>query len=92
MIRVRKLTFTYPGNDKPTLQELDFEIDDGEVFGIRLALSGWHPADILGNESIHGRLDSRCKLLVIRRQRTCGSSRLHYGVVEAFRGKSTLNG
>ncbi|MEQ9099436.1 MAG: ABC transporter ATP-binding protein [Imperialibacter sp.] len=33
MIEVKKLEFTYPGNDTPTLKQLSFEIKRGEIFG-----------------------------------------------------------
>ena len=33
MIRVKDLTFTYPGAKEPTLRGLDFEIAKGEIFG-----------------------------------------------------------
>ena len=33
MIDVRKLTFTYPSAEAPTLHELAFNVDDGEVLG-----------------------------------------------------------
>jgi fluoroquinolone transport system ATP-binding protein len=33
MIEVEKLTYTYRGNSEPTLHELDFTIDSGEIFG-----------------------------------------------------------
>ena len=33
MIEVNNLTFTYPGNDAPTLKNLSFEISQGEIFG-----------------------------------------------------------
>lgn len=34
MIRVENLGFTYRGTDKPTLDALNFEIADGEVYGL----------------------------------------------------------
>jgi fluoroquinolone transport system ATP-binding protein len=33
MITVENLTFTYPGGNAPTLQGMDFEIAEGEIFG-----------------------------------------------------------
>ena len=33
MIEVNNLTYTYPGNDAPTLKNLNFEIAKGEIFG-----------------------------------------------------------
>ena len=33
MIQVENLEFQYPGNERPTLKGLNFEIDKGEVFG-----------------------------------------------------------
>ena len=33
MIRVDQLVFTYPGVDAPTLHGLDFQVEDGEIFG-----------------------------------------------------------
>lgn len=33
MISVRGLTFAYPGASDPAVRDLEFEIDDGEVFG-----------------------------------------------------------
>ena len=33
MITVKNLQYTYPGNQEPTLKGLDFEIQEGEVFG-----------------------------------------------------------
>jgi fluoroquinolone transport system ATP-binding protein len=33
MIEVENLNFTYPRNDQPTLKDLNFNIDNGEVFG-----------------------------------------------------------
>ncbi len=33
MITVEGLTFTYPGANEETLHDLDFEIDEGEIFG-----------------------------------------------------------
>ncbi len=34
MITVRNLSFAYPSADSPAIQELDFDIEDGEVFGL----------------------------------------------------------
>lgn len=33
MIEVTNLNFTYPGNDKRTLQDLNFSVKNGEIFG-----------------------------------------------------------
>lgn len=33
MIKVKNLSFTYPGSTGPVLQGLDFEISEGEIFG-----------------------------------------------------------
>ena len=33
MIRVSDLTFTYPGGSAPAVRELQFEVEDGEIFG-----------------------------------------------------------
>ena len=33
MIQVQNLSFTYPGGEKPTLKQLNFEIGQGEIFG-----------------------------------------------------------
>lgn len=33
MIKVKDLSFTYPGNNEPTLKGLNFDINQGEIFG-----------------------------------------------------------
>ena len=33
MIEVKGLGFTYPGADKPAVSDLDFSVEDGEIFG-----------------------------------------------------------
>ena len=33
MIKVRELTFTYPGSPKPTLKQLSFSVERGEILG-----------------------------------------------------------
>lgn len=33
MIEVKGLSFTYPGNDRPTLTGLNFSVENGEIFG-----------------------------------------------------------
>ncbi len=33
MIRVDKLSFAYPGVKKPTIKDMSFEVQDGEIFG-----------------------------------------------------------
>jgi fluoroquinolone transport system ATP-binding protein len=33
MIEVKEMSFTYKGNSQPTLTDLDFKIEDGEIFG-----------------------------------------------------------
>ncbi len=33
MIKVKSLLYTYPGQKTPTIKELDFQIDRGEIFG-----------------------------------------------------------
>ena len=33
MIRVKNLYFTYPGDDRPTLKDLNFTVETGEIFG-----------------------------------------------------------
>ncbi len=33
MIKVNDLSFTYPGAANPVLKKLNFEIEEGEIFG-----------------------------------------------------------
>lgn len=34
MLQVENLNYTYPGSDRPAASELDFEVHEGEVFGL----------------------------------------------------------
>jgi len=33
MIQARKLTYTYPGANSPTIKDINFDIEEGEIFG-----------------------------------------------------------